>query len=248
MTLLAVVAHPDDETFGCGSILMYAAQRTRTVVACLTRGESGELAGDAHVGEGGLAELRESELRSAAALLGVDEVEVLGFEDSGMDGEPSPGSLAGVPFEDVVSAVRDLLARHRPSVVVALDGSDGHRDHLRLRDAVLAAAGPDVALYLHCLPRSLMHRWILARHDDPASAAYVELPDIGTPDEDVTTLLDTGEFYDRRLEAIALHRSQASPFDGLPEDLKRDFLATEHLHRVQPPWPGREPEDDLVGL
>src|SRR5437763_11299620 len=64
--LQLVVAHPDDETFGCGSLLLHAAAAGATTsVVCATRGEAGE---------GGAADLgavREQELRAAARLLGV---------------------------------------------------------------------------------------------------------------------------------------------------------------------------------
>lgn len=248
MTLLVVVAHPDDETFACGSILMHAAGRTRTVVACATRGEAGELAPGVPEPEHELAVLREGEMLRAADLLGVDEVEILDLVDSGMEGPAPEGSLCGVPFDALVATVRDLLVRHRPSVVVTLDGSDGHRDHVRLRDAAVDAVGGSVPLYLHCLPRSLMHAWLLHRAGEASARVYAELPQIGTPDEDVTTVLDTAAHYGRRLRAIAAHRSQTSPFDGLPEDLSRAFLAEEHLRRVHPPWPGGPLERDLAGL
>ena len=68
-----VVAHPDDETFGCGSILLHAAAAgARTTVVCATRGEAGGVAAGVHVPTGGIAALREDELHSAARALGVD--------------------------------------------------------------------------------------------------------------------------------------------------------------------------------
>lgn len=246
--LLVVVAHPDDETFATGSVLLHAAAAGgRTTVVCATLGEAGEAAPGV-VGPEGLGALREGELRDAAAMLGVDQVELLGFTDSGMAGDPGPRTLCGAPVNEVHGAIAEAIARHRPDVVVTLDGGDGHRDHLVVRDAVLAAtAGTDTRVYLHALPRSLMQAWVLHQAGNDKAAAYTELPDIGTPDEQLTTVFDTGVHYDARCAAIAVHASQASPFDGLPDALKRRFLATEHLIRANPPWNGGGLEDDLWG-
>lgn len=251
MTLLVVVAHPDDETFACGSLLLHAGEVARTVVACASLGEAGEYAGTGEAPAGGLGGLRERELRAAADLLKVDQVEVLGFQDSGMSGPEPAGSICEVLFEVLVESVTRLLDKHRPTVVVTLDGSDGHRDHLRVRDAVVAAvdaAGSRTPVYQHCLPRTLMWQWLEQKAGVAEAAAYRDFPDIGTPDDDVTTLIDTSRYYGIRREAIALHASQSSPFDGLSEDLARGFLAMEHLRRVRPEWTGNEVEADLLGL
>lgn len=243
MTMLVVVAHPDDETSGCGSILAAAAETMPTVVVCASRGEAGEVADGAELPPGGLASMRETELRAAGSLLGVAAVELLGYEDSGMSGPARPATICGAPFDDLMAAVRDQVARHRPRVIVTLDAGDGHRDHTRVRDAVLAAVdGSSVPVYLHCLPRTLMHEWLRQRTDGEA----YDLPDVGTPDEDVTTVRDTSAYYQARLAAIALHRSQTSPFDGISDDLRRRFLTTEHLMRVRPPWTGGDPETSLT--
>lgn len=242
-----VVAHPDDETFGCGSLLLHAAaEGATTAVCCATRGEAGE----APPGTGDVAALREQELRAAADALGVGRVDLLAFADSGMDGEPGPDTLCGAPFHRVVEAVRAPMADVRPDVLVTLDASDGHRDHVRVRDAALTAAeqlGVPQA-YLLCLPRSLMRRWA-----DHMRTARPEMPHLdvdaaafGTPDDEVTTVIGAAEHLPARERAIALHASQTSPYDGLPDDLYRDFLVDVHLRRVLPPWPGGPRETRLL--
>src|SRR5262245_41114204 len=98
--LLLLVAHPDDETFGCGSLLAYAAARAvTTVVGCATRGEAGIPPPGLEPGD--LPAVREAELRAAAALLGVTRVDVFSWVDSGMDGEPEAGTLMSAPLDDV---------------------------------------------------------------------------------------------------------------------------------------------------
>jgi LmbE family N-acetylglucosaminyl deacetylase len=68
---------------------------------------------------------------------------------------------------------------------------------------------------------------------------------LGTPDEQITTVIDAARHLPVRERAIALHASQTSPFEGLPADLRRAFLADVHLRRVMPVWAGGEPETSL---
>jgi LmbE family N-acetylglucosaminyl deacetylase len=235
--LQLVVAHPDDETFGCGSLLLHAAAAGATTsVVCATRGEAGE--GDS----ADLGAVRERELRAAAHLLGVDRVDLLPFADSGMSGDAGTGTLAGAPFEQVVAAVRAAVDAVRPDVVVTLDASDGHRDHVRIRDAAVAAAEAAGVprVYLACLPRSLMRGWVAHMQTLRPDMEHLDadVAALGTPDEQLTTVLDATEHLAARERAIAVHASQTSPFEGLPDDLRRAFLADVHLRRVHPAWPG----------
>jgi LmbE family N-acetylglucosaminyl deacetylase len=235
--VLVVVAHPDDEAFGCGSLLLHAtASDAEIMLLCATRGEAGEVTAGVVVPPTGLGTLREEELRASARTLGVDRVEVLEFLDSGMDGDPAPGSLAGAAPALVQDAVRRAVDDFHPHVLLSLDGGDGHRDHVVVRDAtVQVGAQVGLPVFLHCLPRSTMSRW--ADHVagvDPDSA-YLRNLDLGTPDEQVTHVLDTTAHLDRRWQAIHAHRSQTSPFEGLPEDIQLLFLARDHLIEVGSP-------------
>ena len=244
---LVVVAHPDDEAFGCGSLIARAAGRGADVtVACATRGEAGEVRPEL-AGSGDVGALREAELRSACAVLGARQVELLGYRDSGFDGDVDPASLVGAPVACVAVVLRHLVADLRPDVVVTLDGSDGHRDHQHVRaaleTALAAAPEPRPALWEHTLPASLLRRWLAetaaARGDDAYHA--LEEDSFGRPDADVTDVLDVRDVLAQREAAIAEHRSQASPFDGLSPALREAFLVTDHLVRV--PLPQRtEPE------
>ena len=236
MSMLLIVAHPDDETFGCGSVLAHAsAAGVESTVICATRGELGETQLD--VGETPLGEIREAELRAAAAILGVGTVEVLGWGDSGVDGEPPAASLAAASVADVAAVLAPRIDNLRPDVVIVPDGSDGHRDHIAIRDATLAAlkstTWKPARTYLWCLPRSLLSQF-----------AGFELG--GTPDEKITTVVDTSGKLDLRWRAMRAHATQAPPYDAMSPELQHAFLATDHLIRVDPPF-GDEPiEGDWI--
>jgi N-acetyl-1-D-myo-inositol-2-amino-2-deoxy-alpha-D-glucopyranoside deacetylase len=231
MRWLVVVAHPDDESFGCGSVLAAAsAAGDETVVLCATRGEAGE----SRIRTDDLAALREAELHEAARILGVGRVLVLDHVDSGLEGEPAEGTLAAATAETVAGEVRAVLVDVRPDVVVTLDASDGHRDHAQMRDATLAAVDavdhPPTATYLWCLARSSMAKWVQHVH---GHEAYLAMGELGTPDDEITTVLDVSDVVPTRWAAIRAHASQASPYDDLPEDLQLEFLASDRLRLVR---------------
>jgi N-acetyl-1-D-myo-inositol-2-amino-2-deoxy-alpha-D-glucopyranoside deacetylase len=235
--LLVVVAHPDDETFGLGSVIAYAAAHgVEVAVACATRGELGEPAPGSGIDRAELGDVREAELRAAVRELGGSRVEMLGWRDSGVDGEPAPGSLAAAPVDDVAAAVARVLERERPDVVVTPDGSDGHRDHRAIAEATLRAlkdaAWQPARVYLWCMPRSVL-------------APFVGDEGIGTPDELVTTVIDVSPYLERRWRAIRKHASQVPPFDAMSPEVQRAFLGTDHFIRVEPEWTAGPLEREL---
>jgi N-acetyl-1-D-myo-inositol-2-amino-2-deoxy-alpha-D-glucopyranoside deacetylase len=234
MLLLVVVAHPDDESFGCGSILAHArANGHDTAVLCATRGEAGE----SRIDTDDLAALRESELRAAAAILGVGTVRLLDHVDSGMTGEPPSGALVAVDPAVLAAEVRAAIEALRPDVIVTLDAADGHRDHAAIRDATLAAVDASehsvASTYLYCLARSSMARWADHMRDTGGGDAYLAIGELGTPDADITLVLDVQEHLATRWAAIRAHRSQGSPFDDLPAELQHEFVATDRLRLVR---------------
>jgi LmbE family N-acetylglucosaminyl deacetylase len=234
--LLVTVAHPDDETFGMGSVLAHAAAHgLEASVICATRGELGEPAID--IGSTPLAEVREGELRAAAAMLGVADVGVLDFHDSGVDGDPAHGSLAAADTNEVAALLADRIDALEPDIVITADGSDGHRDHVAIREATLAALQiarwQPARTYLWCLPKSLL-------------AAFAPFSEAGTPDEQITTVVDTTSYIALRWQAMRLHASQTPPYDLMSPELQHAFLAADHLIRVEPPFTAAEVERDWI--
>ena len=135
-----------------------------------------------------------------------------------------------------------------PDVLVTLDASDGHRDHARIRDITIDVGDElGTPVYLHCLARRLMRRWAERLAEQDPGSTYLHLGELGTPDEDISIVVDTSEHVVAREAAIRVHRSQTSPFEGLPDDLRHEFLTLEHLvgpvtSPVRPRSPARQEE------
>lgn len=144
-TLLAVLAHPDDESFGMGGTLaLYAEQGVNVHLVCATRGEVGEVGPEYLKEYTSIADLRESELRCAASHLGLTEVHFLDYRDSGMPGSPDndhPNSLVSAPVEEVAAKVVDHIRQLKPQIVLTFDPIGGYRhpDHIHIHEATKLA-------------------------------------------------------------------------------------------------------------
>jgi N-acetylglucosamine malate deacetylase 2 len=129
-TVLAVVAHPDDESFGLGAVLAaFGDAGTRAAVLCLTHGEASTLHGAA----GDLYRVRAREFAAAAAALGAGPVQLRHYPD---------GGLASVPQSELAGEVVDSAHQTHPDGLLVFDrsGVTGHPDHIAATAATLAAA------------------------------------------------------------------------------------------------------------
>jgi N-acetyl-1-D-myo-inositol-2-amino-2-deoxy-alpha-D-glucopyranoside deacetylase len=143
--LLAVLAHPDDETFGTGGTLaLYARKGVKVYLACATQGEVGEMDPALMRGFSTIGERRVAELRCAAEKLGLTDVFFLGYRDSGMPGSPDnhhPQALVAQPLESVAADVVHIIRKVQPQVVVTFDPIGGYRhpDHIHIHQATARA-------------------------------------------------------------------------------------------------------------
>lgn len=145
-TILIVLAHPDDESFGMGgTIAYYASQGVDVHLVCATKGEAG--VADPQFLEpydGDISKLREAELACAAAALGLKSVSYLGYRDSGMagtDDNDHPKSLVTASTENVAAKIVGHIRRLKPQVVVTFDHVGGyhHPDHIAVHNATVRA-------------------------------------------------------------------------------------------------------------
>lgn len=145
-TLLAVLAHPDDESFGIGGTLSrYAHNGAEVHLIIATDGDAGSVdtETDAATGEP-LAEIRQRELARAAEALGITKVWRLPYRDSGMRGSPDnhhPRALIQHPLETIGREIAEIIRIVRPQVVITHDlyGGYGHPDHIHVCRATTIA-------------------------------------------------------------------------------------------------------------
>ena len=144
-TLLAVLAHPDDESFGLGGTLaLYASKGYDVYYVCATRGEAGTVDEEHLKGFKDTAEMRTAELMKAAQALGLKEVFFLGYRDSGMPGtEPNqhPDAQINAPVDEVAGRVVKYIRDLKPEVVLTFDPIGGykHPDHIHIHKATVLA-------------------------------------------------------------------------------------------------------------
>ncbi len=145
-TLLAILAHPDDESFGPGGTLaLYASRGVHVHLITATGGEVGTVDPIFLEQHGSISELRtEKELRCAAGVLGIAQVHLLGYRDSGMAGSPDnqhPEALAAAPTDEVAGHLVEYIRRLRPQVIITHDPIGGYRhpDHIAVHRAAVQA-------------------------------------------------------------------------------------------------------------
>lgn len=145
LRLLLVLAHPDDEVWGCGGLMILNRQRgIHSTLICATKGEAGEISSPDLADASNLGWVREQELRQAAEYMCVDDLYFLGYRDSGMAGTAEnqhPNAYANAPDSAVVARLVRFIRSIRPQVVITFDptGGYGHPDHLAAHRHTVAA-------------------------------------------------------------------------------------------------------------
>ena len=233
--LLCVVAHPDDETFGSGStFIKYASEGVLVYTACATWGDVGEIAAGSAATPETLSAVREQEYCGTGKVMGVERSILYGYSDSGMAGTPDnkhPNAFINLPI--VVARIVDTIRELRPHIVITFDeaGGGGHPDLMYASKAAKLAyfvaddpeySAPNLEsrepwspsrLYYHSFPRSRMKKWLSMLAEAEAEAepdsdlAKLDPEQMGVPDEQMTTVLGTSPYAEKRRAAIAVYRT-----------------------------------------
>lgn len=247
--LLALYAHPDDESFGAaGTIATVTGGGGRVTLVCATRGEAGEISDPSLATTETIGEVRERELRTAMAMLNVADVRLLGYRDSGMAGTAAnddPLSFLRASAAGVTKQYLKIMLDIRPDVVLTFgaDGVYGHPDHIKAHQTATAAFERYLkqtenapALYYNAVPKSRIHEMAKRPSGPFRTMSPEELDRCGTPDELITTVIDVSHQFERKLATIRAHRTQVAP-DGpwgdLPAETVRSLMQFERFRLIE---------------
>jgi LmbE family N-acetylglucosaminyl deacetylase len=266
LTLMAVHAHPDDEASSTGGVLaLYSDEGIRTIVVTCTNGEFGDGPAGLKPGEEGhdtadVAQTRLAELRESIKHLGVTELEVLGYHDSGMpewEYRNSPDAFCNVPLDTVAGRIGVLMEQYRPAVLITYDPDSTyqHPDHVHAAQAALAAAKATnipAKVYLTAMRRSGFQKIAEALR-----AAGEDVPEWEMTEEEerkmreseaqITTTVDIASVLDRKRTALLSHSSQIADswFSKIPPEIAAEVFGQETFIRFFNKTQASVPETDL---
>ncbi|MCA9930576.1 MAG: PIG-L family deacetylase [Anaerolineales bacterium] len=272
--LLAVLAHPDDESFGPGgTFARYADEGVKVHIAIATDGAAGSVIEDYEDQREQLAGVREKELEAAVSILGAT-LHNLGYRDSGYINDPAnehPDAFIQSDEYEAVGKVVKLIREIRPQVVITHDETGGyfHPDHIqcwKITTAAFALANdadqyPELGLppyapqrlYFTVFPNTWVRFFVFLarlRGQDPTQMGRnkdIDMTRLGVDPKQVHAKIDYRHYYEMKKAASAAHASQGGGGQSsrrLPEWLQKRVMARDTFMRAYPP-PNGVVERDL---
>jgi LmbE family N-acetylglucosaminyl deacetylase len=244
LRLLAIFAHPDDESLGAGSTLAkYAVEGVEVHLICATRGERGWTGTEKdNPGLQELGRLREKELHAAAQALGIKQVYFLDYLD---------GDLDMAPQFEAIDKIAALIREIRPQVILSFgpDGIYGHPDHIAISQfssaACLRAAD---SLFVHPQPAHTVSKFYYMVIEKELAVNYAKVfGDIrmnidgidrtvfAWEDWAVTTIIDGSKYWRTALQAVNCHQTQVAIYgdlNKLPEERSIQLWGKRTYYRV----------------
>jgi len=211
--LLAVFAHPDDESFRPGgSLALMAAKGVEIYLLTATRGEAGFKEENPICERSELGEVREEELRCACKVLGIQPPIFLNYAD---------GRLRDAPLKQIITEIVGVIEDCKPQVILTYgpDGISGHPDHIAISHFTTEA------FWRTDIPQKLYYMVVPKNLVEATGMTHIHF----VPDEEITLKINVGSVLRQKLAAIHCHRSQisASAFSASSLREKQRFLATE---------------------
>ena len=235
-TILAVLAHPDDESLACGGTLARLSDAgARVVLLCASRGERGSISDSALIANGDLGSVRSQELHEAATILGIAEVLILPHPD---------GDLRWAEVPQLHAEIVETIQRYEPDGVItfAEDGLYWHLDHIGVHERTytavksLGAAAPP--LYYVTMQQGVMREIVDAALENGMTQGShpwgIEPDAFGDHAKPPTFVVDVHEWVPRKLAALRCHRTQIgpdNPFRHITDEQARQLLGIEQFRR-----------------
>jgi LmbE family N-acetylglucosaminyl deacetylase len=228
LRLLAIFAHPDDESMGMGGTLAkYAAEGVETYLVCATRGGRGWFGPEEqNPGPSRLGEIRQRELEHAVVELGMRGLYFLDYLDGEVD-QADPGEAVG----KIVTHIRRIM----PQVVVTFppDGNYGHPDHIAVGQltnaAVVCAADSSYRDLENFAPHRVSKLYSMVDSEEFISLVAPFVGDLTFQVDDqvrgevawkdwmITTRIEMAEYCRAAWRAIRCHESQLPSLGALAE-------------------------------
>jgi LmbE family N-acetylglucosaminyl deacetylase len=242
--ILAVLAHPDDETLGFGGTLAhYASMGVETHLICATRGQRGWLGPpEDYPGPHVFGSIRENELMQAAQVLNLQSVHLLDYMDGELD-QAEPATI----IHQIATHIQHL----QPQIVLTFDpfGAYGHPDHIAISQfttaAIVAAASrtqnPDLpshlveALYYRVMTEAELVAYQSAFGDLVMTIDGIDRCATSWKDWSVTHWLDTRAYVPQVWQAVQAHRSQIPGYESLialPIQAQNAIFGTQTFYRA----------------
>lgn len=273
-TLLAVLAHPDDESFGPGgTFARYAAEGVAVHIAIATDGAAGSVAAGYEDAREKLAEVRAKELETAVSHLGAT-LHSLGYRDSGYIGDPAnehPEAFVQADHQEAVGRVVKLIREIQPQVIITHDETGGyfHPDHIQCWKITVPAfhAAGDPAqftdigpapyqpqkLYFSAFPNTWVKLFVFIfrlRGQDPTKFGRnkdIDMTRVGVERKRLHAFIKYREYWEVKQAASAAHASQGGggALGWLPKPIQKLLFSRDSYIRAYPPTPDGFRENDL---
>ena|SRR3989338_2179651 len=219
--ILAIFAHPDDESFIVGGALTFAARKTQVKIIVATRGEKGKRYIDYEIGDENLAAMRRRELEDAAKALGIKDFIVWDYKD---------GQLDQADEKEIVARLVNEIRAFSPESVLTFgpDGMTAHRDHIAIGKFATKAVAQlgNVELFWVARPRHVIesNKW----HRN--GAQYTKASEVPYNDDELIRI-DVSDVIDSKVKAISSHASQG-PGRYLASGMK-ELISSEYFYKVK---------------
>lgn len=220
MKIIFVFAHPDDESISSGGTIALLAKKGDVKLITATRGENGQTGGLCAQEE--LGKVREKELKKAAKVLGISQIYFLYFTD---------GALSKLPKNVISDKILSLFKKEMPDVVVTFneEGGSRHPDHIQINKSTteaffeyLKVTKRHVRLYYNAMPRSFVEK---LRDEGMDYRVYGKIK--GTPDSQITSIIDISETIETKIKALKSHKTQKKDWERFLKRMKHKEFKNE---------------------